>query len=119
MPALKHIKSFTSTTRIESWKSNGMSEESLENINISDRNFAPTFVDHHSLSDINFNGECLIKNSTSVPKKVINLYISYTLGPRLRNSNKDFTLSNFLFWTVKLTKNAHLDKYKYNGYSIG
>ena len=84
MPALKHIKCFTSTTRIESWKSNGMSEESLENINISDRNFAPTFVDHHSLPDINFNGECLIKNNTSVPKKIIKsiyfLYIRSTIN---------------------------------------
>ena len=96
-----------------------MSEESLENITISDRNFAPTFVDHHSLPDINFNGECLIKNNTSVPKKVINLYISYKLGPRLTNSNTDFILSNFLFGSVKLIKNVHLDKYNNNGYRIG
>ena len=44
---------------------------------------------------------------------------SYTLGPRVRNSNTDFTLSNCLFGSVKLTKNADLDKYKYTGYSIG
>ena len=51
-----------------------MSEENIENITKSDSNFAPTFVDH-LLSDINFNGYCLIKN-ISMPKKVINLYIS-------------------------------------------
>ena len=41
-----------------------------------------------------------------MPKKVINLYISYTLGPQIRNLNTDFTLGNCLFGSVKLTKNA-------------
>ena len=36
-----------------------------------------TFVNHHLLSDINFNGHCLININISIPKKVINLYISY------------------------------------------
>ena len=30
-----------------------------------------------------------------------------------------FTLGNSLFGTVKLTKNADFDKYKYSGYGIG
>ena len=96
-----------------------MSQESIENIIKSDSNFAPSFVDHHLLPDTNFNGHCLIKNSISIPKKVINLYISYTLGPQLRNSNTDFTLGNCLFESVQLTMNADLDKYKYTGYGIG
>ena len=96
-----------------------MSEENIENITKSDCNFAPTFVDHHLLSDMNFNGHCLIKNNMSIPKKVINLYISYTLGPQLRNLNTDFTLGNCLFGSVKLTKNADLDKYQYSSYGIG
>ena len=37
---------FFGTARIESWKSNGTSEESIENIIKSGSNFAPTFVDH-------------------------------------------------------------------------
>ena len=32
IPAKKYIKYFTGTTRNESWKSNGMSEEIIENI---------------------------------------------------------------------------------------
>ena len=44
-------------------------------------NSAPTFVDHYVLPDINFNGHCLIKNNISIPKKVMNLYISYILNP--------------------------------------
>ena len=72
-----------------------MSEESIKNITKSDSNFAPTFVDHHLLPGMNFNGLCLIKN-ISIPKKVMDLYISYVLGPQLRNLNTDFTLGNWL-----------------------
>ena len=38
-----------------------MSEDSIENITKSDRNFSPTFVDHHLLPDMSFNWHCLIK----------------------------------------------------------
>ena len=38
----------------DSSKSNGMSEENIQNITKSDSNFAPTFVDHHVLPDTNF-----------------------------------------------------------------
>ena len=77
-----------------------MPEESIENITKSGSNFAPTFVDHHLLPDMNFNGHCLIKNNISIPKKVINLYISYTLGLQLRSLNTDFALGNCLFGSV-------------------
>ena len=114
IPAKKYIKYFSGTTRINSWKSIGMSEKIIENITKSYSNFALTFVDHHLLPDMNFNGHCLIKNNISIPKKVINLYISYTLGLKLRNLNTEFALGNCLFGSVKLTKNADLDKYKYS-----
>ena len=68
---------------------------------------------------MNFNEHCLMKNNISIPKKVINLYISYALGLQLRNLNADFTLGNCLFGSVKLTKNTFLDKYKYTGYGQG
>ena len=46
-----------------------MSEENIENITKSDSNCAPFFVDHHVLSDTNFNRHCLINNNISIPKK--------------------------------------------------
>ena len=119
IPTKKYIKFFSGATRIELWKSNGMSEERIDNITKSDSNFAPTFVDHYSLPDMNFNEHCLMKNKISISKKVINLYISFTLSPQLRNLNTDFTLGNCLFAFVKLTKNADPDKYKYTGCAIG
>ena len=96
-----------------------MSDKNIENITKSDSNFAPTFVDNYVLPEINFNGHCLIKKNISIPKKVINLYISYKIIPQLRNLNTDFTLNNCLFGSVQLTKNAHLYKYKNSGDGIG
>ena len=37
----------------------------------------------------------------------------------LKSLNTDFTLKNCLFGSVKLTRNADPDKYKYSGYGIG
>ena len=91
-PAKKDIKYFSGTTRTDSWKSNGMSEENIENIKKSDSNYAPTFVDYHVLPDINFNGHCLI-NKIYIPKKVPNIYTCYTLNPWLRNLDTPFTLN--------------------------
>ena len=95
-----------------------MSEENIENITKSDSSFAPTFVDHHLLPDINFMRHCLI-NNIHIPKKVINIYISYSRNSCLRNLNTDYKLNNCFFGSVKLTKNADPDKYKYSGCSIG
>ena len=51
-------------------------------------------------------------------KKVKILNISYTLIPQLKTFNTNFTLSNWLFGSIKLSKNADLKKYKYTGYGI-
>ena len=87
-----------------------MSEKNIENTTRSDINFAPTFNDHHLLSELTFNGHCLTKNNTSITKKAMNLYISYTLTPWLRNLKKDFTLNSCSFGPAKLTKNADPDR---------
>ena len=56
-----YIKYFNGTTQIYSWKSNGMSEENIENITKSNSLFAPTFVNNCILPDVIFNEHCLIK----------------------------------------------------------
>ena len=40
-------------------------KENIENITKIDSNFAPIFIDHHFLPEINFNGHCLMKNNCS------------------------------------------------------
>ena len=76
IPVKKYIKYFNGATQINSWKANGMSEENFENINKSDSNFGATLFNHHVLPDTISNGHCLMNNDISIPKKVINLYIS-------------------------------------------
>ena len=93
--------------------------ENIENITKSNSNFASTFVDHYLLPHIYFNGHCLIKNSIYNPNKVVSIYISYALTLWFRNLNTYFALKNFLFGSVKLTKNTDTDKYKYSDYGIG
>ena len=60
IPAKKYIKYFSGTTRIDAWKSNEMSVKNIENITKLDNDFAPTFINHHVLPDINFNGHRFI-----------------------------------------------------------
>ena len=55
-----------------------MSEETIENITKSESHFAPTFVDDNVLTHINLNGHCLIKSTSSIFKKLINIYIFLT-----------------------------------------
>ena len=69
-----------------------MSEKSIKNIIKSDSNFALTFNYHHLLSDMNFNEQFNKKNGIYIPRKLVNLHISYTLVLKLRNLNTDFTL---------------------------
>ena len=38
------MKYFNATAQIDLWKSNGMSEENIENITKSDRSFAPLLI---------------------------------------------------------------------------
>ena len=54
-----------------------MSQENFENITKWDSNFAPTFVDHHVLPDINFNVHWLV-NNIYIPKQITNIYIFLT-----------------------------------------
>ena len=65
------------------------------------------------------NGGCLKQDKITYDHgKIVNMYIVYDLKSNL-NYNADFTLENFLFRAIKLTKNADVDKYKYFGYGIG
>ena len=75
-----------------------MSEENVKNKQ-SDRNFLPTFVNHHVYQDKNFNGKCLTIN-IYIPKDIswyiVITYSYYTLKPRLGNLNTDFFNNEYL-----------------------
>ena len=93
-----------------------LKEESIKNITTSDNTFALTLVETCLLPTAKFNGNCLIRNNVYNFRKIINLYISYTLDTWSRDLNTGFTLNNCLFGSVELTKNVDPDKYKHSGY---
>ena len=101
------------------WKSIGLAEESIEKRTTSGNNFASTLNNFYPLPDINFNGHCLVNNNNDPFLGAVTLYICCILDRWSSYSNKDFTLGNCLFGSVKLIKNADPDKYKYSGYGIG
>ena len=63
---------------------------------------------------VEFKGSCLKQNKvTFTPRNLVTLSIVYELDTWSRDLNTDFTLTDCLFGTVKLTKNANSDKYSY------
>ena len=74
-------------------------------------------INSYPLPDVEFGGNCSI-NNILVFRKVINLYISNTLGTWSRDLNTDFTLGNCLLGAVKLTKNTDPGKYGHSAYGI-
>ena len=50
---------------------------------------------------------------------MVDLIILFELYILSRDLNTDFDLKDYLFGTVKLTKNVDTDKYKYSRNSIG
>ena len=114
----KYFRFFTIASKVLSWKSMGLSEESIGNITIPDSNFSLTLINYYPLPYIKFNGNCLINNNNNSSFGAVNLYICYMLDCCSRDLNTDFKLSNCLFGSVNLTKNADPGKYKCSGYSI-
>ena len=94
-----------------------MSEESIKILPGSDNNFVATLINSYPLPDAKFSRNCLMNNKSEF-RKVINIYISYSLDSWSGDLIKDFTLGYCLFGVLKFTKNAHPDKYGYSGYDI-
>ena len=68
---------------------------------------------------IKFNGSFLNRFPPTMPhRNVVNIYIVYEITSDYKDINYP-TLENCLFGSVKLTKNADIDKYGYFGYGIG
>ena len=78
-------------------------------------------MDHYDTSKIRikFNGSILNRfPPTILYGNIVNIYIIYEITSNYSDINYP-TLENCLFGSVKLTKNADIDKYGYSGYGIG
>ena len=105
---------------ISSWKSKGLSNETITPYATSDDSLNP-LIDHYgSKVRAKFNKGCLKQsdNLTYDYWSRVNIYIVYELGASSSNDS-DPTLKNCLFGAVTLTKNADIEKYGYSGFGIG
>ena len=109
----------TNIDYVSSWKSKGLSAESIKPRTTSDNSLTPALNYYGTKSRVKFTGSCLKQPKVSYTHgKVVNIYIVYELGVSSSHNN-DLRLKNCLFGAVTLTKNADIDKYGYSGYGIG
>ena len=102
-----------------SWKSKGLSPESIKPPAMSDNSFTAALSYYGVKTRIKFYGSCLQQPKVSYTHgTIVNIYIVYELGAS-SSSNNDPTLKDCLFGAVTLTKNADIDKCGYPGYGIG
>ena len=109
----------TNTDYISSWKSKGLSAESIKPPTTSDNSLTPALNYYGTKTRVKFTGSCLKQSKISYTHgKVVNIYIVYKLGSSSSHAN-DPTLKNDLFGAVTSTKNGDIDKYGHSGYGIG
>ena len=90
----------TNTNYILSWKSKGLSAESMKPPTTSDNSLTPelSYIDYNVR--VKFTGSCLKQPKiTYTHKKVVNIYIVYELGASSSHID-DPTLKNCLFGAV-------------------
>ena len=97
-----------------------MNDTTIESIKTSNYLFNPR-IDYYDISKIRikFNGSLLSEFLPPVNhRKIVNIYIVCEITSNYSDINYP-TLENCLFGSVKLTKNADIDKYGYSGYGNG
>ena len=115
----RYFKMITNTNYVSSWKSKGLSGESIKTPATPDNSLTPELSYYGTRARVQFTGNCLKQSKISYTHgKIVNIYIVYELGASSSHVN-DPTLKNCLFGAVTLTKNADIDKYGYSGYGIG
>ena len=67
IPGEKYIRYFNDTNQFYSWNLMKCQKKVLK-------------IYLNILLDVSFNGHCLIQNNLSIPKKMINIYVSYILN---------------------------------------
>ena len=108
------------TNYVLSWKSKGLSDETIKPPSTSGNSLTPALSYYHaSKIRVKFTGSCLKQDKVTFNHgKVANIYIVYELGAS-SSSNSDPTIKSCFFGAVTLTKNADIDKCRYSGYGIG
>ena len=117
-PVYKYFKTIVNTDYISSWKSKGLSTESIKTPTTSDNSLTPALSYYGTKTRVKFTGSCLKQPKISYTHgKVVNIYIVYELAAS-SSHDSDPTIKNCLFGAVTLTKNADIEKYGYSVYGI-
>ena len=119
-PIFRYFKIIANKKFISSWKSKGLSDQTIRPYATSDNSLTPLIDYYGSKIRVKFN-----KIYLKQPNKLTysygtrgSIYIVYELGASGSNDSNP-TLKNCLFGAVTLTKNADIEKYGYSGYGIG
>ena len=98
-----------------------MSNEKFKPPCIANEILSPKLLWNKCRLRLRFEWSCLKQEDTTpfTPNNVVNLFIVYKLDKSLRDLNAEFTLEDFLFGNVKITKNADADKHSYSWCGIG
>ena len=100
----RYFKMITNTDYISSWKSKGLSAESIKPPATSDNSLTPALSYYGTKTRVKFTGSCLKQSKISYTHgKVVNIYIVYELGAS-GSHNNDPTLKSCLSGAVTLTK---------------
>ena len=119
-PLDRYLKTAANINYILSWKSKGLSNESIKPPATSDNNLTPLLIHYRSKTKVYFDRACLKQDKVTFNHgKIVNIYIVYKIIRITKiNGNRNLTVQNASFGGVSLTKNADVNKYKYSGYGI-
>ena len=115
----KYFKLNGNRQYILSWKSKGLSTESITPPSVLNNFLNPSLNYLDTKIRVRFSGNCLKQSKILYTHgKVANIYIVYEINKKESTINNVSTLENCLFSAVTLTKNADIDKFSYSGYGI-
>ena len=103
-PLNKYFKVIANTDYVSSWKSKGLSAETIKPPATSDNILTPALSYCGTKTRVKFTGSCLKQSSTSYNyRPIVNSYIAFELGASGSNNNNP-TIKNCLFGALTLTK---------------
>ena len=118
-PLNKYFKVITNTDYVSSWKSKGLSAESIKPPATSDNSLTPVLKCYGTKTRVKFTGSSLKQPKISYTHgRVVSIFIVFELDASSSHNN-DPTLKKCLFGAVTLTKNTNIDNYGYSGHGVG
>ena len=118
-PINRYFIVIANTDYISSWKSKGLSAETIKSPAATGNILTPALNYYDIKTRVNFTGSFLKQSKPSYTHStIVNIYIVYELVASSPHRD-DLTLKNSLLAAVKLTENVDIDEYDYSGYGIG